>query len=409
MGPGDAIATPPGLASGVSGRQTVNGLPAEPVSARWPKNEQLQAFNMTQSSAALPVQLQALSKSYGSVRAVEDVSFDVTAGEFLTLLGPSGSGKTTLLMMIAGFSRPTHGSIRIGGQEIVHLPPHKRNIGMVFQNYALFPHLSVGENIAYPLRLRNAGKAETGERVRNVLDLVQLSGYAGRRIGELSGGQRQRVALARAIVFEPRILLMDEPLSALDKQLRETMQFEIRRLHDRLGMTTISVTHDQREALTMSDRIAVFSNGKLAQIATPTGLYDQPENQFIAEFIGESSFLPLRKAGTGLAYGDQLIKFDHDPPESSANPMLMLRPELLHIAVPEETNPDGDSNLFEGLVRAVVFQGDSLLYEVVLNGGQRVVARVPNRSDDLRHLPQAGHGVVLRLERADARVVRAEG
>mgnify|MGYP001459915650 CR=1 FL=1 len=241
---------------------------------------------MTQpSSTALPVQVQSLSRHFGEVRAVDDVSFDIRPGEFLTLLGPSGSGKTTLLMMIAGFSRPTAGSIRIGGQEIVHLPPHKRNIGMVFQNYALFPHMTVGENIAYPLRLRKTGRAEVEERVRKVLDLVQLGGYAGRRIGQLSGGQRQRIALARAIVFEPRILLMDEPLSALDKQLRETMQIEIRKLHDRLGTTTISVTHDQREALTMSDRIAVFSNGRLAQIATPFGLYEQPENRFIAQFI----------------------------------------------------------------------------------------------------------------------------
>ncbi|NKC04821.1 ATP-binding cassette domain-containing protein [Ochrobactrum haematophilum] len=239
---------------------------------------------------ALPVTIRSLSKHYGSVRAVDDVSFNIQAGEFLTLLGPSGSGKTSLLMMIAGFSRPTAGSIRIADQEIIHLPPHKRNIGMVFQNYALFPHMSVQENVAYPLRLRKVSKSDVETRVNRVLDMVQLSGYGARRINELSGGQRQRIALARAIIFEPRILLMDEPLSALDKQLRETMQIEIRKLHDRLGMTTISVTHDQREALTMSDRIAVFCNGKLAQIATPSDLYEKPDSRFVAEFIGETSF-----------------------------------------------------------------------------------------------------------------------
>lgn len=358
------------------------------------------------STTALPVQVQSLSKHFGEVRAVDDISFDIRPGEFLTLLGPSGSGKTTLLMMIAGFSRPTNGSIRIAGQEIVHLPPHKRNIGMVFQNYALFPHMTVGENIAYPLRLRKVGKAEIEQRVRNVLDLVQLGGYADRRISQLSGGQRQRIALARAIVFEPRILLMDEPLSALDKQLRETMQIEIRNLHDRLGMTTISVTHDQREALTMSDRIAVFSKGKLAQIATPTGLYEQPESRFIAEFIGESSFLPLRATPNGLAYGDQLIQFAEEPQQKSGNMMLMLRPERLKLVTGDAAGQDG--NFFQGRIQTVVFQGDSLLFEVVLDGGHKVFVRVANRSESARLVPETGQRVTLCLDRADARIVRAE-
>jgi len=358
------------------------------------------------STTALPVQVQSLSKHFGEVRAVEDISFDIRPGEFLTLLGPSGSGKTTLLMMIAGFSRPTNGSIRIAGQEIVHLPPHRRNIGMVFQNYALFPHMTVGENIAYPLRLRKVGKAEIEDRVRNVLDLVQLGGYADRRISQLSGGQRQRIALARAIVFEPRILLMDEPLSALDKQLRETMQIEIRSLHDRLGMTTISVTHDQREALTMSDRIAVFSKGKLAQIASPTGLYEQPESRFIAEFIGESSFLPLRATPGGLAYGNQVIQFADKPQQTSGNMLLMLRPERLRLVTGDTAGQDG--NFFQGQIQTVVFQGDSLLFEVMLDGGHKVFARMANRSESARLLPETGQRVTLRLDRADARIVRAE-
>jgi putative spermidine/putrescine transport system ATP-binding protein len=362
---------------------------------------------MTQASTtALPVQVQSLSKYFGEVRAVDDISFDIRPGEFLTLLGPSGSGKTTLLMMIAGFSRPTKGSIRIAGQEIVHLPPHKRHIGMMFQNYALFPHMTVGENIAYPLRLRKFGKAEIEKRVRNVLDLVQLGGYAGRRISQLSGGQRQRIALARAIVFEPRILLMDEPLSALDKQLRETMQIEIRRLHDRLGTTTISVTHDQREALTMSDRIAVFSNGRLAQIASPSGLYEQPESRFIAEFIGESSFLPLRATPGGLAYGDQVIQLADETQQGSGTMLLMLRPERLRLVTTDTANQEG--NLFQGQVHTVVFQGESLLFEVMLAGGHKVFVRMANRSENARLLPQAGQHVTLRLDRADTRIVRAE-
>ena len=357
-------------------------------------------------TTALPVQVQSLSKHFGEFRAVENISFDIRAGEFLTLLGPSGSGKTTLLLMIAGFSRPTEGSIRIADQEIVHLPPHKRNIGMVFQNYALFPHMSVGENIAYPLRLRKVAKAEIGERVARVLDLVQLGGYADRRIGQLSGGQRQRIALARAIVFEPRILLMDEPLSALDKQLRETMQIEIRKLHDRLGMTTISVTHDQREALTMSDRIAVFSKGRLAQIATPSDLYEEPENRFIAEFIGESSFLPLRASANGWLYGDQAIRFAGEAPGHADKMLLLLRPERLRL-VPADT-VDDDANLFSGQIQTLVFQGESLLFEVMLDGGDKVFVRMANRSENARNLPQKGQRVKMRLERADARLVRAE-
>jgi putative spermidine/putrescine transport system ATP-binding protein len=358
------------------------------------------------STTALPVHVQSLSKFFGAVRAVDDISLDIRPGEFLTLLGPSGSGKTTLLMMIAGFSRPDKGSIRIADQEIVHLPPHKRNIGMMFQNYALFPHMSVGENIAYPLRLRKVGKAEIAERLRNVLELVQLGGYADRRISQLSGGQRQRVALARAIVFEPRILLMDEPLSALDKQLRETMQIEIRNLHDRLGMTTISVTHDQREALTMSDRIAVFAKGRLEQIASPTGLYEQPESQFIAEFIGESSFLPLQSTPSGPAYEGQLIHFADKPPQGSENMLLMLRPERLRLVTHETTSQD--ANLFQGQVHTAVYQGESLLFEVMLNSGHKVSVRMPNRSEDAQLRPAVGQRVMLRLDRADTRIVRAE-
>ncbi|UVC10538.1 ABC transporter ATP-binding protein [Rhizobium sp. TH2] len=362
----------------------------------------------TSAPTALPVYITSLTKYFGAFCAVDDVSFDIAAGEFLTLLGPSGSGKTTLLMMLAGFARPTRGSVRLGEQEVIHLPPHKRNIGMVFQNYALFPHMSVGENIAYPLRLRGVGKAECADRVRKTLDLVQLSNYQDRRVNELSGGQRQRIALARAIVFEPRILLMDEPLSALDKQLRETMQIEIRRLHNRLGMTTISVTHDQREALTMSDRVAVFSRGKLAQVATPADLYEKPASRFIADFIGESSFVPVAQVSGGLTYGGELIRLADPSDATRPNPMLMLRPERLRIARSGQVARDERTNVFSGMVENVVFQGESLLIEVKLDHGGLVHVRQVNRADELQNRPSAGDRIDLVLSQLDTRIVRAE-
>jgi putative spermidine/putrescine transport system ATP-binding protein len=244
------------------------------------------------TATSLPISIAGLRKSYGTYVALDDVGLDVAAGEFLTLLGPSGSGKTTLLMALAGFVRPERGPLTIGGHNITALPPNKRNIGVVFQNYALFPHMSVSANVEYPLRLRGVPKVQARERAEAALARVKLSGFGGRDIAALSGGQRQRVALARAIVFEPRVMLMDEPLSALDKNLREHMQFEIRKLHDDLGVTTIYVTHDQREALTMSDRIAVMDAGRIQQIGAPQDIYQRPTNRFVAEFMGEANIAP---------------------------------------------------------------------------------------------------------------------
>src|SRR3984957_14760723 len=236
--------------------------------------------------------LSALEKNYGNVGAVRGVSLDIRSGEFLTLLGPSGSGKTTTLLMIAGFEVPTVGDIAIDGQSVVVLPPHKRNIGMVFQNYALFPHMTVAENIGFPLKQRGVDRATRARQVAESLDLVRLPGYQSRYPRQLSGGQQQRVALARAIVFRPRLLLMDEPLGALDKQLRESLQLEMRRLHADLSITFIYVTHDQEEALTMSDRVAVMNDGLIAQVGSPEDLYDRPCDRFVASFIGESNFFP---------------------------------------------------------------------------------------------------------------------
>ena len=233
-----------------------------------------------------------VQKSYdGETLVVKDLNLDIAQGEFLTMLGPSGSGKTTCLMMLAGFETATHGDIMLDGRPINSVPPHKRGIGMVFQNYALFPHMTVAENLAFPLEVRKVGKDEREGKVRRALEMVQMSEFGGRRPAQLSGGQQQRIALARALVFEPELVLMDEPLGALDKQLRERMQFEITNLAHEIGITVVYVTHDQTEALTMSDRVAVFDDGRIQQLAEPDTLYERPENSFVAQFIGENNTL----------------------------------------------------------------------------------------------------------------------
>ncbi|RWE19297.1 MAG: ABC transporter ATP-binding protein [Mesorhizobium sp.] len=244
------------------------------------------------------VAVRRLVKRYGSVTAVENVSVDVKPGEFLSLLGPSGSGKTTLLMMIAGFELPTEGFIEVGPMEVTHVAPNRRNVGMVFQKYALFPHMTVNDNVAFPLRMRKVERAQMQRRVREALTMVQLEDYGSRMPSQLSGGQQQRVALARALVFEPPVLLMDEPLGALDKKLREQLQIEIKTLQQRLGVTVIYVTHDQEEALTMSDRIAVMDKGRIAQIGSPTSLYSEPASPFVADFIGKMNFLSVEYLGS---------------------------------------------------------------------------------------------------------------
>ncbi len=232
-----------------------------------------------------------ISKVFGPIQVVDDLNLEVNKGEFLSLLGPSGSGKTTILMMLAGFEAPSDGRILLDGQRIDQLPPHKRQMGVVFQNYALFPHMSVGENVAFPLEMRRCPRHEIAERVSRALDMVRLSHLADRKPSQLSGGQQQRVALTRALVFEPTVILMDEPLGALDKQLRESMQLEIRELHRRLGVTVVFVTHDQSEALTMSDRIAVLNGGRIEQLDSPQGIYDAPRSRFVAQFIGETNLM----------------------------------------------------------------------------------------------------------------------
>ena len=314
------------------------------------------------SGSALDIHVRQITKSYGSIVALDRVDLDVRAGEFLTLLGPSGSGKTTLLMVLAGFIRPDSGSILFGTREVIRLAPHKRDLGMVFQNYALFPHMDVATNIGFPLRLRKVNSAEIAKRVDAALEMVQLGGYGSRGIHELSGGQRQRVALARALVFEPRIILMDEPLSALDKQLRELMQFELRKLHEKLGTTTIYVTHDQREALTMSDRIAVINKGKVAQLDTPQQVYSKPNSRFVAEFIGEFD-IPKRLSDRWRL---PLSRPDHqNRRRACAQRPLPLDDQTRASEVVNGAAHEG-MNCFSGRITGRVFQGDTVRIEVQL-------------------------------------------
>ncbi|MEQ9260918.1 MAG: ABC transporter ATP-binding protein [Roseovarius sp.] len=353
---------------------------------------------------ALPITARNVTKTYGSVHALDDVSLDVKSGEFMTLLGPSGSGKTTLLMVLAGFTRPDRGSLKFGDAEMIRKPPHLRDVGMVFQNYALFPHMTVAGNVGYPLRLRRVGKAEIAERVERALDTVQLGGYGARRIDQLSGGQKQRVALARSIVFEPRILLMDEPLSALDKKLRDRMQIELRQLHEKLGMTTVYVTHDQREALTMSDRIAVVNHGRIMQLATPQRLYDEPENKFVADFIGESTFLEVERRGDAFFAGGRELKTRRPIPEAERL-SLMIRPERIHLI---EGAPSPEDNVFAATVSDVVYQGESFLLYAHVEHGPEVAVRGAIRSDTFETLPKPGQPVTLGLDSADT-VIIADG
>lgn len=314
---------------------------------------------------------------------VRDFSLDVRRGEFVTLLGPSGSGKTTVLMMLAGFEHVSSGDICIDGASVTRVAPYERNIGMVFQNYALFPHMTVAENLAYPLRVRKMSRAEIRERVARSLKLIELDDFGDRHPAQLSGGQRQRVALARALIFEPALVLMDEPLSALDKKLREQMQFEISRLHDKLGCTMVYVTHDQAEALTMSDRIAVFNHGVVQQYASPDQLYEQPANAFVAGFIGENNLM----RGQGIAQGDSLVSVTLDDGTvlraaqgnfdgTGGDCLLSVRPEKLSISS-VDTMPT-DDNVLRARFVAQHYVGDFIRYYFELADGTRIIVKTMN-------------------------------
>ena len=335
------------------------------------------------------VEFEQVSKSFdGVTRVVADLDLRVRKGEFLTLLGPSGSGKTTCLMMLAGFETPTSGAIRIDGQSVQQLPPRRRGIGMVFQNYALFPHMTVGANLAFPLEVRGMDPAERRDRVRRALQLVRLEGLEGRRPSQLSGGQQQRVAIARALVFEPRLVLMDEPLGALDRRLREELQYEIRRLHQDLDVTMLYVTHDQQEAMVMSDRVAVFRAGRIEQISSPEGLYEEPRRSFVARFIGENNRLRGRVEAVRddlchvTVAGETVQALQVAPCEPGDATTLSIRPERVSIA----PRPGLYTNEYDARVEDVTFLGDHLRVRLTVCGSSDFVVKIPNL---------VGHGAVL--------------
>ncbi|MDG9885741.1 ABC transporter ATP-binding protein [Pseudomonas sp. GD04058] len=326
------------------------------------------------------VSLRNLNKHYGDFAAVDNISLDIQDGEFLTFLGSSGSGKSTTLSMLAGFETPSSGEILVGGQSLVNVPPHKRDIGMVFQRYSLFPHLSVRDNIAFPLAIRKRSAAERDKQVDAMLKLVQLEKFAHRRPAQLSGGQQQRVAIARALVYEPRILLMDEPLGALDKKLREDLQDELRQLHRRLGITIVYVTHDQEEAMRLSQRIAIFSHGRIVGLGTGFDLYQNPPNAFVASFLGNSNFLRVQAHGNGAASfeGQPVAMRLTSGVGDGQEVLLMVRPEkalaLSGEQAAQEALPAG-WNEVTAKVGEVLFLGESQTCSVVTAGGTQMTVK----------------------------------
>jgi spermidine/putrescine ABC transporter ATP-binding subunit len=339
-------------------------------------------------------------RRFGSVTALAGVDLEVRQGEMLTLLGPSGSGKTTLLKMIAGFEMPDEGSVFLEGRDVTSDSPAQRDIGMVFQNYALFPHMTVTQNVAFPLEMRKVPKAERERRVQEVLSLVDLPTHGTRLPRELSGGQQQRVALARAVVFNPSLLLLDEPFGALDRKLREQMQLEVRRLQQRLGLTAVFVTHDQEEALILSDRIAVMDAGRIAQLGSPQDLYQRPANRFVANFIGESNLFRARMASDGHAeVGDHWrLPLPANPLETDADIGVLLRPERVRRLA--DTGPQAQADVrIRGKVTEVVYLGETVKYRVAPDDGPELIVRWPFRPGETTLAPK--DGVTVGWDRRD--------
>jgi spermidine/putrescine ABC transporter ATP-binding subunit len=353
--------------------------------------------------------LTRLTKRYPPTTAVDAIDLEVRSGEFVTLLGPSGSGKTTTLMMVAGFTPPTEGEIAIDDRPITGMAPERRNLGVVFQNYALFPHMTVFDNVAFPLRMRRRPRAEVRDRVERALAMVHLTGLDTRLPRQLSGGQQQRVALARALVFDPGLLLMDEPLGALDRNLREQMKLEIKRIHRELGVTVLYVTHDQEEALTMSDRVALMSRGQIAQLGSAEDLYERPASRFVAEFIGESNLLEghAETATDGavvcVVAGARLPAGVHPPGAGSGPCTLMVRPEKIAL-LPATPDPEGG---LAGTVEEVTYVGEFTRYRVRVTDAVGVAVKTPNTQERFR--PKPGELVRLRWAAADAYLVPRAG
>ncbi|WP_456617794.1 MULTISPECIES: ABC transporter ATP-binding protein [unclassified Bradyrhizobium] len=358
------------------------------------------------------IEIAGVSKVYdGGVLAVDAVGMDIRQGEFFSLLGPSGCGKTTTLRMIAGFETPSSGAIRVDGADITHVPAHKRDMGMVFQNYALFPHRTVAENVAFGLRMRGLDKASIATKVKAALAMVELSGLENRRPAQLSGGQQQRVALARAIVIAPRVLLCDEPLGALDKKLRQQMQFELKQLQKKLGLTLVFVTHDQEEALAMSDRIAVMNGGRVEQVGTPAEIYNQPTTRFVADFIGDTNIfrgerITASAAGAALDVGKGLILALPPTADTQGTGVLSvaLRPEKISLSPRGNAAGGASGSCAHGVVENTNFLGGAVLYRIVLEGGHRVLVQQPNAGASRLFVP--GNGVTLDWTPADLVVLK---
>lgn len=356
------------------------------------------------SSAIAPeigsIALQNIQKRYGAFTAVDQVSLSVAPGEFISLLGPSGSGKTTTLMMIAGFEFPTSGEVLVDGRDITHLPPHRRELGVIFQNYALFPHMTVAENVAYPLRMRRVGKAELETRVRRVLDQVHLGNLASRYPHQMSGGQQQRVAIARALVFDPPVLLLDEPLGALDRKLREHLRNEIKTLHTEVAKTMIYVTHDQDEALAMSDRVAVMHEGQIRQVSAPQDIYRRPADLFVASFVGEVNLIPVKlSSGDILGPEGQSLLAAHCP-TTDGDATLCVRPENLHLEVAARETSSG----IKGHVAGSTFVGDATIFELRTESGLQLTSKILNVTQP-KTIPAVGDACVAKWQPQDATVL----
>jgi putative spermidine/putrescine transport system ATP-binding protein len=358
------------------------------------------------------LRFEAVGKDYSGHRALDNLHLEVNRGEFLTLLGPSGSGKTTTLMIAAGLTPPSSGRVLLGSRDITNAPPYQRSIGVVFQNYALFPHRTVEQNIAFPLRMRKVSREEIRSKVSRALELVRLAEYGARYPSQLSGGQQQRVALARAVVFEPELVLMDEPLGALDRKLRNEMQVEIKRLHEDLGLTVIYVTHDQEEALSMSDRIAVMRDGVIEQLDTPPNIYMRPRTAFVASFLGDTSLINGRVVGSGsearlAVEGETPFPLGPSRYPDGAEVMLALRAEK--VAVETGDSPVSPSNgrvAVQGIVESAIYLGAAWRYEVVLAGGQRIRGMC---SENGATIPARGDAVTACWSIADGQVMEDDG
>ncbi|MBX5469358.1 MAG: ABC transporter ATP-binding protein [Thermoleophilaceae bacterium] len=366
------------------------------------------------SRKSVDIRLTRLSKVYpGGVKALDSIDLEVQTGEFFTMLGPSGSGKTTCLRLIAGFERPDGGTIELAGRDVTNVPPEEREVNTVFQDYALFPHMTVGQNVEYGLRVKKVPKAERVERSREALAMVRLEGYESRRPSQLSGGQRQRVALARALVNRPRVLLLDEPLGALDLKLRQELQVELKRIQSEVGITFVYVTHDQDEALTMSDRIAVMDGGRILQVGAPNEIYDSPRSRFVAGFVGVSNLLelPVESVGAGVASlrlgpGDSVTTDARDGLVPGATAIVTIRPERIALVGPGEQPPPDLECRAAGVVRESLYAGPATRFVVELGGGGELMVLRQNADTSFEDAESLrGESVTLAWAREYTRVI----